>query len=504
MNQKQYIGKRISSFELLDSVGPITGVALLIDDENEIFVGDESGYVLEIDCPYGTEDMAQNILSEVSGQVYKAYRGEGAIVSPTAELGDGVTVNGIYSVLAYRNVSFGADHVSEISAPGESTLENEYPYIGTIEKKFTRKIAQTRSLITKTAEEIRLEVQSEIDALSSSFSVELEAITAEVNGLNGAYTKLQLTVDGLTVTDSSGTTKIKGSSIETDSLYVNAANISGTLTASQVNLTGAITFNDLSSDVNNSISGISDLAINAYTKANSVESQVSAWTYSGTTYIDGTKILTGTVTASYLYGGVIGLKDASGVTVGTMALSSATSGAYAIALSSNAAMRMEAADGDIWIQAHGLFSPSLWLRTGVADGAVSCDGHFWPAEDGIYNLGRSDHMWNGIYSSTCAASASDRNVKHSIMDIPEEYVTLFMGLKPRIYKYNNGTSDRYHIGYIAQEVEEAMLVAGISSQDFAALVIDTDEEGNKIYMLRYEEFMALHTMMIQRLVNQNG
>ena len=41
-----------------------------------------------------------------------------------------------------------------------------------------------------------------------------------------------------------------------------------------------------------------------------------------------------------------------------------------------------------------------------------------------------------------------------------------------IYKYNDGTSDRYHTGFIAQDVESALNLAEISTKDFAGLVID--------------------------------
>ena len=49
MNNKHFLGKRVSSFEAYDTVGPITGIALLIDDNNEIVAGTDDGYVMEIE-----------------------------------------------------------------------------------------------------------------------------------------------------------------------------------------------------------------------------------------------------------------------------------------------------------------------------------------------------------------------------------------------------------------------------------------------------------------------
>ena len=192
MNNKHFIGRQASSHELYDEIGPISGVALIIDNEHEILSGDDSGYVLEIDCKYGTPAMADNILASVTGKTYKGFRTTGAVIDPAAELGDGVTVDGMYSLLAYRRVNFGPGHLSEIAAPGESTLEHEYEYKSPAQRDTDRKLAQTRSYIEKTTEEIRLAVEA----------------------LDGQFSEFKVTLDGVTITDDTGTTRIKGSSIE--------------------------------------------------------------------------------------------------------------------------------------------------------------------------------------------------------------------------------------------------------------------------------------------------
>lgn len=109
------------------------------------------------------------------------------------------------------------------------------------------------SKLSKTDEEIRLEVQDEIKKLGASVDVSLDSISLEIQGVDDKCTELAVTLDGVTVTDAGGTTKIKGDSIETDNLHVKAANIDGTLTADQIVLDGAITWGDLDSGVQNSI-----------------------------------------------------------------------------------------------------------------------------------------------------------------------------------------------------------------------------------------------------------
>ena len=248
MNNKHFLGKRVASFEAYDAVGPITGIALLIDDDNEIIAGTDDGYVMEIECPYGTQAMANNLLSSLQGKSYHGYRSEAAELVPEAELGDGITVNNLYSMLAYRSVAFGGGHLSEIAAPGESELEHEYPYKSQAERQIERKIATTRSMITKTAEKIRLEVSKELDGLSSSIEAKLDGITLETIGADGKVSSVKLFDTGkidltgfVTFTGlSGGTTTIDGACIKT-----------GEISAERINLTGSITWSDLSKSVQN-------------------------------------------------------------------------------------------------------------------------------------------------------------------------------------------------------------------------------------------------------------
>ena len=89
-----------------------------------------------------------------------------------------------------------------------------------------------------------------------------------------------------------------------------------------------------------------------------------------------------------------------------------------------------------------------------------------------------------------------------------KYEDFFMALKPTQYQMNNGTSGRFHTGFIAQDVERALLDTGLSTQDFAGLTIEKLDAGftkegitDDFYQLRYGEFISLNTYMIQKLYN---
>jgi hypothetical protein len=114
-----------------------------------------------------------------------------------------------------------------------------------------------------------------------------------------------------------------------------------------------------------------------------------------------------------------------------------------------------------------------------------------------YVLGDDDHVWKGLRVETSPSIGSDRRIKNSIADLSSKYDDFFNTLRPTSFKYNNGDSGRTHTGFIAQEVEESLLGAGLSTQDFAGLCIGKNED--KTYSLRYEEFIALNTDQIQKL-----
>ena len=98
--------------------------------------------------------------------------------------------------------------------------------------------------------------------------------------------------------------------------------------------------------------------------------------------------------------------------------------------------------------------------------------------------------------NTSTTVTSDRNAKNSIEALPEAYEAVFDKIEPVRFKYNEGTSGRYHVGYIAQDVEAALTAAGLSTMDFAGYV-NMEKSGE--LGLMYSEFVALLHMKIKRL-----
>ena len=106
-----------------------------------------------------------------------------------------------------------------------------------------------------------------------------------------------------------------------------------------------------------------------------------------------------------------------------------------------------------------------------------------------------------IYGGT----GSDEKIKHTIEKLDDKYEKLFDILQgvTFIYKKNSeykiGDSQRKHVGFIANNVEEGLKKVGLSTNDFAGFVIQKPGTDKELRVLRYEEFIALNTWQIQKL-----
>lgn len=185
MNNSYNALRNVVSFHNTGKSQPISGIELVVDSENMYFAGSHDGYVMTIECPYGTQQMANDLLAKAKGFEYQGYTAEQVVLPPEAELGDGISVAGVYGMIAHRSFKFTPGMTSKVEAPRELEVQHEYTYTSPQQRKVQRQIAQTKTLITKTSEEINLKVES----------------------LDGRVSDVKQTVDGITlsVTSSSST-----------------------------------------------------------------------------------------------------------------------------------------------------------------------------------------------------------------------------------------------------------------------------------------------------------
>ena len=123
-----------------------------------------------------------------------------------------------------------------------------------------------------------------------------------------------------------------------------------------------------------------------------------------------------------------------------------------------------------------------------------------PDTTNAVSLGTSSKQYKNIYGQNIyvngTAVSSDRRVKDDIKTLEEKHIAFFKALRPVQFKYKEGDSGRTHTGFIAQEVEEAVEEAGMTSQDMAVVVKDPSDR----YYLRYEEIISVQTKVIQDLM----
>lgn len=114
--------------------------------------------------------------------------------------------------------------------------------------------------------------------------------------------------------------------------------------------------------------------------------------------------------------------------------------------------------------------------------------------DSLYLKGSTIYANNSPISTS-----SDARKKRNIAGLDDRYLTLIKSINPVSFKYIEelSTSDRAHAGFIAQDVLTAMNNAGISTKEFAAFV-DLKGDGEE-YALRYEEFISPLLLYVKHL-----
>ena len=443
MSEKYYVGNDITSFSDNGKYKPISRVTLLVDDENSLTAGDDTGMELVASCPHATQAMVNSLLQTVKGYQYQAYEAGAANIDPAAELGDGVTVGGVYSPLS-KIIDNGRGY-AYISSPGEMEMEDEYPSEGYIAQEFNRKIAETRSAITKTSEEINLEIQ----------------------GVDGRVSALQLTLDGVTVTGSDGVTRINGGKIQANS--VTATQIDATnLKVAAANITGSLTIGQLP----DSVAETSDIP-------SSTSELINDSGYQNATGV--TTIIDGRVTTDYV--NALGITAQYVSATAVLADGITLNGMFHIPGYGYIGGRNSIANEAAVMAGENMHGYCL---AGSVSAAIAYDNYkIWVQYDGAFT---NDADGISVYS--------DRRMKHDIRYDIDRYDAFFNELKPASFLVNRDKSGRRKTGMIAQDVLAAMELAGIEQSDFSALKYNKEEDR---YTLAYEPFISLCIEQIQRL-----
>lgn len=217
LSGKIFVGNNASGLTEADKLQPYSKVTVT-DGTNSYTSGDDTGRELTVNVPLlpttKGDTLAANILAAVKNYRYQPYEAADALLDPAAELGDGVTVGGIYGGIHAKTTTFSRLFRATVSAPAEEEIDNEYPYLSAQERDAVRQKKQTAQntadIAGNTADIGTLNTQvAQIDSLVAN--------KASISDLNAAVARIS----------SLESNQITTSYLEANYCEINGATING-------------------------------------------------------------------------------------------------------------------------------------------------------------------------------------------------------------------------------------------------------------------------------------
>lgn len=479
-----FLGANAASFERKGESQAISKITLVVDEENFYSAGDDTGYELTADCPWATQAMADALLTAMRGRTITAYAAGSALLDISAELGDGITVNGVYSEIGKMDITCDLMDTADVSSDVAGDVEQEYATVGSLTQTVNRVRKSVTELIVE-AGQITAHITDVQNELESQITLTAESLTSQITDTkNGLESQIQQTTTSLTstITDTKNDleSQIQQTSSSLTSQIRDAEDNISSIEQKVDNITLGVNNGEDRSSISLSVDGVEvDSVTVRFTGGVVFESDLAE----GNTSINGACIDTGEIDVDYinLYG-EMGVRESRRGSVGGYI-------GYCEGHSDTGIGVMEDYDSGQCICTNG--------------GAKLAYG----ADDFYIGVSRSN-----VFASETINIDSDRRVKDDIRYDLDDYEAFFRALKPCSYKLKRGTSGRRHTGFIAQELEQALLDSGKTSADLAAYCYDPDARRYEstdmdpktaptgCYKIRYSELIALNTAMIQKLM----
>lgn len=189
MSSSVNILRNMVSFDKAEQFDGYSKVIVIVSDEIEYSAGTETGRTLTLNCPWGTQEIADNILQSIKGFQYQPMTVENALVDPSVEIGDGISANGVYSGVYSLETKFNSNLPTSVSAPADEELYEEHTYIPKTEREVTRKFLDFQSQFRIQDGKISAEVEerkSDTKSIRATLEVQAGQITAKVNKNDGS------------------------------------------------------------------------------------------------------------------------------------------------------------------------------------------------------------------------------------------------------------------------------------------------------------------------------
>lgn len=162
---------------------PYSRVVVYDSNGNRFESGDGSGKTFYLENPFASQAVADRLAQNIVGFAYQPYKAQGAMLNPAAEIGDAISIHGLYCSIFQEDSSYGPQYSANIGAPGEEELNHEIPYISPSDRKIIRLNASVGRLGTaiKKETEDRLFDSKQIKASITGLSEYIGRVEAGLN-----------------------------------------------------------------------------------------------------------------------------------------------------------------------------------------------------------------------------------------------------------------------------------------------------------------------------------
>lgn len=182
------LGRKVGGLTSAPQFAGYSKVLIIVSDEVEYTAGTDTGRTLTINNPWGTQEMADQLLQKIRGFQYQPYTAKNTIPDPAAELGDGVSVSEVYSGIYSMQTRFGRQLRADLAAPSDEEIDHEYPYVPKQERQTTRAVRNLTAELKVQAGMISAEVSDRIalgNELRGKLTVQASQIAAKVSSTGG-------------------------------------------------------------------------------------------------------------------------------------------------------------------------------------------------------------------------------------------------------------------------------------------------------------------------------
>ena len=303
--------------------------------------------------------IAQNVYNTIKTYLYSPYKASDAILDPAMELGDGLTINGLYTVIAVLDETCDGLYSANIEAPSYEETDYEFVYQTKSDKNLERKLAKSTASMKIGIDSITQMVTGLAKPWISNTSYTVGEIVEHENkfyrctvsnsdstfdpdkwteidsGVVESILQLAIGKMTLSVNSTAGGSSIEltsgGITIESQRVYFQTDNlhISGKLEASQIDTTQLVVGDNIQMGANATISWNKVTNQPTILGTDDVDGQIA-------TYIDGHSIQASTLKGQYVY-----IYGSNGRTVyGTIYAGTNSVGTTALELNGNDGLRL--------------------------------------------------------------------------------------------------------------------------------------------------------------------